>query len=156
MASTDKALEKVAERASEKGQDLVEKAKRLAMTAQIKGKIGTEEEVLQNMFTELGKQYYIYTKAPLDPRLKPHFAAIEKCLKKLEEFRRELREINGQMLCPHCKAIIAKDAPFCSICGKRIGQKPALNAQKKVCYLCGTVVEKDAQICTGCGACLKW
>jgi len=48
--------------------------------------------------------------------------------------------------CPHCQALISKDAKFCGECGK------AVLTQQVPCTSCKALINDDAKFCDECGA----
>ncbi len=57
------------------------------------------------------------------------------------------KEKEIMVMCPHCQALLAKDAKFCKECGKSVGAP-----EKENCPKCNAEIAKDAKFCRECGA----
>ncbi|MEW5822658.1 MAG: zinc ribbon domain-containing protein, partial [Cyanobacteriota bacterium] len=59
------------------------------------------------------------------------------------------KEMTGDIFCPHCKFKIARDAVFCSACGKDINEKEIKPLTK--CPKCDNDVNTSDLYCDKCG-----
>ncbi len=98
------------------GKEVSDKAKDVSEYAKLQYDIRTREGYLNELYQELGKKYYAEHKNDEDA----DFSEIKGLIAELKEMRNELLEKKGAEKCPKCGNYIAKDADYCSKCGKQL------------------------------------
>lgn len=121
------------------------------------GRIASESRAiageLSTLYEQLGRAYVDGDHEQLEPlRAK----ALE-LRERLEALERQKLAIRNQNRCPACGAVAAKEARFCSNCGRRMPEpapeaEPAPAAQE-ICYCpeCGAMKKEEEAFCPVCG-----
>lgn len=112
---------------------------------------------LAELYEQIGRAYVDSEGRDLE-RIAPLCAKALELRERLEALERQKLAIRNQNRCPACGAVAAKEARFCSNCGRRMPEpapepEPAAEAQE-ICYCpsCGAMKKKEDEIfCPVCG-----
>lgn len=112
--SFTKKVASTAKAAAKKSSELVEVTK-LNMS------IGTEEENIKKIYTEIGKAVYEkYAKGEaIDNIFIGQCERIVEIEKNIEEMKKKILDMKNTKLCPNCSAELEKDVAFCPKCGAK-------------------------------------
>ena len=95
-----------------------EKTKNMSDTSNLKRKILYEEEIIVEIFQEIGKVYY---KTPDNvEELKLLVDDIETRKRRIKKMRFELQTKNGFKICPNCQSEVTEKFMFCGVCGAKL------------------------------------
>ena len=137
-----------AKAAAKKSGDIVEVTK-LNMS------IGTEEDKIETVYTEIGKAVYdIYTKGEdVGEEFRDLCEKIRTHQKNIEEIKQKILELKNVKLCPSCSTELELDIAFCPKCGTKqeIPQPKAEEPKEKICPSCGVVNVPEFMFCGKCG-----
>lgn len=150
--------DKVGGSISNTGKNVAAKAKEVAAVSSLHGQINSQEEVLDKIFLEIGKQYFESNKEnPADEYIEK-FEEINAAYAKIAELNEEIRKVKGIALCPCCNAEITRGSAFCPKCGGKMvtevtehEDEPVVVAEQSVCSNCGATLEEGAMFCAECG-----
>lgn len=109
-------FEKVGGVISTKGKAAADKAKSLAEIANMKGQIGSCEEVIKKNYLLLGKAYYEAHKEEDSEQVR----AIADAERAITDLRKKILDIKGAQTCPACREAVPADSSYCPKCGARI------------------------------------
>lgn len=98
------------------GKELESTAKDITAKAKLKYEIKQCEGYLDELYKEIGKEYYHKNKDEQTDN--ESFNEITKLTKEISELKTQYMKIKGESECPHCGAHIAKDSSYCNNCGK--------------------------------------
>lgn len=101
------------------GNKSVDKAKEIRDTSRIALDIKSQENLINKLYTDLGKAYYTEHKKDSDPKY-GQILEIKAAYKKIEELQAERDEIKGMIRCPGCGKTVSREAAFCPGCGTKI------------------------------------
>lgn len=117
--------------------------------------ISDEEKRINNLYAQIGKQYFeLHFEAP-EPSLQSFVLEIKEAKIKIEDYSEQVKKLKGIVRCPNCGGDVQYGAPFCSSCGTRmepsVKQAPAGNNNVKRCVSCGSPISDGCAFCTHCG-----
>ena len=124
------------------------------------GRIASESRGVANelatIYEQIGRAYVDSEGRNLE-EIAPLCARALELREKLEALERQKLQIRNQNRCPACGAVAAKEARFCSNCGRRMPE-PAPEPEsapeaEKVCYCpeCGAMKKEEDRFCAVCG-----
>ena len=117
---------------------------------------GLKNEVEQ-LYTELGKVCYAIRMGEGDSEQAEQLAQrIQRTRERIDELSAQRDAIRDVRRCPGCGAVMAKDARFCSVCGKRLPEEAPKGADDgpadaEYCPDCGAQRAEGEKFCTVCG-----
>ena len=111
---------------------------------------------LATLYEQIGRCYVDSKGRDLDA-LEPLCARVEELRDRLEELERQRMQLKNQNRCPACGAVMAKNARFCSNCGRRMPESapeaecaPAAE-ELSYCPECGAMRKGEDEFCDVCG-----
>lgn len=112
-----------------KGTDMMNKGKEVGTILQIKSQIALEENKLNEVYKDIGKEICNRYSNPFDKLDSiEEIAAIweAKCIEvneikeRILNFENKINELEGYIKCPVCGSKVEKGKKFCGCCGKNI------------------------------------
>ena len=149
-------FEQLGKKLTDAGQGVAQQTKNFTEVTRLSGAISEKEKRVNQLLGSLGKAYY--ERHQNDP------SAIEpEIIKELNtlnmeiiQCREEIKQIKGVVKCPRCGEEVSLNAAFCSVCGERIPQEPAVYENvgqgTQICPQCHSVVSAGNRFCNRCGA----
>lgn len=106
---------------SGKGKEAAEAAKKMAEIANLKGQInGIETEIKKN-YRKIGEAYYeAYKDVEVTCEFEEYVQAIRDAQKAVEELKRKVNGLKGEIECKNCGKMIKAGSAFCSVCGAKV------------------------------------
>ncbi|MBO4563794.1 MAG: zinc ribbon domain-containing protein [Clostridia bacterium] len=148
-------FDELGKKISNAGQAAIQKTQDLANIAKLNGSISDEEKRINNSYLEIGKLYTSLHGGDFEADFEPLISAIKDAEGKIANFKKQIQEIKGLVVCPNCGAEVSVNVAFCSACGTPIPKEPEPVVEEAVvantCANCGAVLEEDARFCTACG-----
>ncbi len=157
---------KVGDVATDTYNTVADKSGKMIEDTKLKMSISNNKEKIDDIYRGIGRTIYEQYKDGEDVG-----KVFTKESKKIEKLFNEIEDMNNRILlnkglrkCETCGEIIAKEAVFCSNCGKK--QKPIKVKEEKkanskdskeetvkeiVCPQCGTIEKVNANFCSKCG-----
>lgn len=164
-------FDKMGQTITNKSKDVARKAKDIAEAVSLGSQVGTQENVIDKLYLEMGRMIYQNREDFLNLDLRDKMEQLDAAHKELDRLKAEIRRLKGIKLCEHCGGEISQEASFCPNCGTQvpveevvaddIKERPVEEAEeaepekengKKVCPVCGKEVEEGYSYCPGCGA----
>ena len=137
-------------------ESLKKKTQNLAGTVAINSQISENERTIQNLFTQLGKDYFnLNEKYPIG-ELAPVITRVKELQSKIIELSEEMKKLKGIKKCLQCNREMPYEAGFCPACGyNNFSQtdttQTAQTLEQKKCPNCGMGLPPEATFCTNCG-----
>lgn len=100
------------------GKGVSKKAGEVSAVAKANLKVVNRERDLQDMFRQLGQEFFENYPEQATEMFADIVGRIEKKQKQLEQDREELARLRGQKTCPHCGEMISVNANYCEKCGQ--------------------------------------
>lgn len=149
---------KVGETITNKGKDVARKAKDIAEINNLNAQIAVQEEIIQNVYSEIGRKFYEDNKDKVNMPYQEQCQQIKDAFAEIETLKTTIQTLKGIQVCPKCGAEVKDEAVFCSMCGEKINVDPEVVVEEEkeeeinFCASCGAKLEKDAIFCTKCGS----
>ena len=148
MAFFDDISKKVNDVARTVGQ----KGREVADVAKLKLSISEEKRKADEIYKKIGKLFV----EKAGDRAKGGFATLVEEVRategKIEEYKSQLRDLKGIVLCSECGGELSADATYCPTCGNK-ADRP--DRKPPICPNCGVTVDEGATFCVDCGTQLK-
>ena len=112
---------------------------------------------LASVYEEIGR-IYVDSEGRAAGELSPLCARALELRERLEALERQRMQIRNQNRCPACGAIAAKEARFCSACGRRMPEpapeqeSPSALEDVHYCPECGAMRKEGDKFCAVCGS----
>jgi len=141
--------------------NFTDKGKEFLATSRIKSEIKSNQVLIQNKFTSLGKKVYemLINSNLNEEALKNDCERITSLYKKITELDMEISKIEEEILkrrygenvvlCPKCTTVNKSDDKFCKSCGTNLQEEVA--AEQYKCSVCGATLKKSEKFCQRCG-----
>lgn len=121
--------------------------------------ISRNQDIIHNMFHEIGKRYYEEHKDDAKLEYEDQFRVIKTAVSNIKLANEKLRILKGVVLCPNCDAENPIGENFCSKCGSRLIPKSEdgvsdANSQNKesvLCTGCQSRIPSGSAFCPVCG-----
>ncbi|MBR1534952.1 MAG: zinc ribbon domain-containing protein [Ruminococcus sp.] len=118
--------------------------------------IAQAEAKKQEVYTEIGKQYFLRHSADCEPDFKPYIDELVACSGEIAELNRQILAMKSGPSCPVCGAAVKEDSLFCTGCGARLKEEPAVEEPAPepdvvICSRCGSQMKPGMRFCTACG-----
>lgn len=145
-----KRFSNVAKSVSEKTKDSVE-------VTRIASDLRLQRNALEQLYTELGKVCYTIRMGEGDSEQAEQLAQrIQRTNQRIEELSAQRDTIRDVRRCPGCGSVMAKEARFCSACGRRLPEEAPRTedegpADAEYCPDCGAQRGEGERFCTVCG-----
>ena len=138
---------------SDAGKGVAQQTKNLTEIARLTSVIDTEEKMVAQSYTQIGKTYYENHKNDPDAECAAQIALVNKSLEKIAQWREQIQRIKGIVKCPQCGAEIPYGSQFCGVCGTKIVRPEAAPAAASVrrCPSCGAEAAAADRFCNKCG-----
>ncbi len=146
-------LDQLGKKVSDAGKGVAQQTKNLTEIARLTSVIDTEEKMVAQSYTQIGKTYYENHKNDPDAECAAQIALVNKSLEKIAQWREQIQRIKGIVKCPQCGAEIPYGSQFCGVCGTKIVRPEAAPAAASVrrCPSCGAEAAASDRFCNKCG-----
>ena len=146
-------LDQLGKKVSDAGKGVAQQTKNLTEIARLTSVIDTEEKMVAQSYTQIGKTYYENHKNDPDAECAAQIALVNKSLEKIAQWREQIQRIKGIVKCPQCSAEIPYGSQFCGVCGTKIVRPEAAPAAASVrrCPSCGAEAAAADRFCNKCG-----
>lgn len=135
------------------GQKTKKMASTLVDTAKVSTQIGDLNKGIQELYTQLGDQYYQLRGGEPEEALGELCAQIKGKLEELEILKAELQRLKNVRVCAQCGHENTPDANFCAKCSAQLPELPKRpEPQELCCASCDNKLSPGARFCTKCGA----
>lgn len=139
-------------KASEAGQNALQKAKELSDISRLNAMISDEEKSINNLYYQIGKLYVTIHKDNPEPDFSGVINSIIEAETRIKNYRQQIQDIKGVQRCTKCGAEVLRGAAFCSGCGATMPKAEAVIPNDYIkCENCGATVKKGMRFCTSCG-----
>lgn len=167
-------FDKMGQTITNKSKDVAKKAKEIAEAVTLGGQVGTQEDVIDRLYLDMGRLIYQNKEDWANLDLKDKMEQLDAAHMELDRLKAEIRRLKGIKVCENCGGEISQDACFCPNCGTQVpveevvaeevkeyadeeaAEATADNAEtepeQKFCPGCGKDVEAGYAYCPGCGA----
>lgn len=151
-------LENLGKKVGEAAQAAAKKSGELVEITKLNVNIGSEEDKIQKLYTQIGKTVYEKYSAAgaTDADTKENCEAIRVHEQNIKALRDKIMEVKNVKTCAGCGAEIDKAMPFCSKCGTKNETVPVQEAAQQTsaitCAACGAALPAGSAFCTNCGA----
>lgn len=156
----------ISKKISKATQTVAQKTKDVTGVAKLNISILDEEKKINKAYAEIGKIYVEKFADNADESLVELIASVKAAEAKIAEYKEQIKEIKGVMVCEKCGAEVAANTAFCTACGNAMPVKEsqpeaeqnevqpveAEQPAKKVCAVCGVENEATSNFCIACGA----
>ena len=145
--------DQLGKKVSDAGKGVAQQTKNLTEIARLTSVIDTEEKMVAQSYTQIGKTYYENHKNDPDAECAAQIALVNKSLEKIAQWREQIQRIKGIVKCPQCGAEIPYGSQFCGVCGTKIVRPEAAPAAASVrrCPSCGAEAAAADRFCNKCG-----
>ena len=155
----------ISKKISKATQTVAQKTKDVTGVAKLNLSILEEEKKINKTYAEIGKLYVEKFADNADESMKELIATVKGAEDKISEYKEQIKEIKGVMVCEKCGAEVAANTAFCTACGNAMPvkesqteaeqsetpQPEAEQSAKKVCAICGVENEATSNFCIACG-----
>ena len=142
----------LSQKASETTAKAVQRAKEMSDIARLNSMISEEEAKINNIYYQVGKLYVAMHPQDHEEEFSGMIATLEESNGKIADYRQQVQDIKGVVLCPQCGAEVQSGVAFCSSCGASMSKVEVKNTDDLVrCEGCGTMIKKGVRFCTSCG-----
>lgn len=107
-------------KAQEMTKDIKDKLEEQQAISRLNSQINEANNLIKNTYTSIGEMYYKLHKDDAQCDMAEQFAVIADAVKKIEQYRQQIKEIKNESTCPNCDTVISKEAAFCPNCGTKI------------------------------------
>ncbi len=140
---------------SQVGQNAAQQTKIIAETAKLNSRISDEEKQINNLYIQIGKNYFEANKDNDSAEYKELMVGITDAQARIAQYQEQIRVVKGIRNCPNCGAEVPNNSAFCNSCGAKMPAQetaPVAAAPASVkCPQCGTDVAAGSKFCDGCG-----
>ena len=152
-------LENLGKKVGEAAQAAAKKSGELVEITKLNVNIGSEEDKIQKLYTQVGKsifEKYTATGAA-DPDVQENCEAIKVHEQNIKTLKEKIMEVKNVKSCISCGTDMERAQIFCSKCGTRnevtaAPQPEQQQAAPAPCASCGAALAEGAVFCTNCGA----
>lgn len=145
-------FDNLSRKASEAGQNALQKAKELSEVARINGLISNEEKTINNAYYQIGKLYATIHRTNPEPDFSGMVSSVAEAETRIKDYKKQIQDIKGVQRCDNCGAEVPRGAAFCSSCGAVMPKiESSIPDDSVKCANCGAIVKKGMRFCTSCG-----
>lgn len=130
--------------------DLNKKMTNAGKKTQFNAVIAEEEKRANILYCQLGKLYASLHRTDYENELSNIMLQISEVEARISNYRQQLLQIKGVVLCNKCGAEIDCNSVFCPACGNEV-PKTENNVELVKCVYCNNSVAKGQRFCTYCG-----
>lgn len=151
-------LENLGKKVGEAAQAAAKKSGELVEITKLNVNIGSEEDKIQKLYTQIGKTVYEKYGASgvADSDVKDNCEAIKVHEQNIKALRDKIQEVKNVKSCTSCGAEMDKGQLFCSKCGAKNevtqSQEEETHQDSLSCAACGSTLAAGSAFCTNCGA----
>lgn len=109
---------KIGDVVSDASRNVNEKTKNISDTSNLKRKILYEEERIMEIFTDIGKTYYLNPENVEE--MKAFCDDINTRKRRIKKMKFELQGLKGVKICPNCQSEVQEKFQFCGVCGAKL------------------------------------
>lgn len=137
-------------------QSVTNKTKDGMEISRIAGESRSIANELAGIYEQIGR-LYVDSEGRNSEEMAPLCEKALELRERLETLERQKLQIRNQNRCPACGAVAAKDARFCSACGRRMPEPTpepeSAPSVEDVCYCpeCGAMKKDEDRFCAVCG-----
>lgn len=167
-------FDKMGQTITNKSKDVAKKAKEIAEAVTLGGQVGTQEDVIDKLYLDMGRLIYQNKEDWMNLDLRDKMEQLDAAHKELDRLKAEIRRLKGIKVCENCGGEISHDACFCPNCGTQVPVEEVVaeevkeftdaeeeavteadnaeaQTEQKLCPGCGREVETGYAYCPGCG-----
>lgn len=142
----------ISKKASQAGQNALQKAKDLSEIARISALISDTEKEVNSTYFQIGKLYATLYRDNPEQEFLSMVSLITEAETRIENYRRQIQDIKGVQRCPACGGEVSKGSAFCNLCGAAIPAVEVLKMEGEIqCRNCGAILKQGLRFCTSCG-----
>lgn len=142
----------LSQKTSETTAKAMQKAKEMSDIVKLNSMISEEETKINNTYYQVGKLYVTVHLQDHEEEFAGMIASLVEAEEKIKNYRQQIQDIKGIVLCPKCGAEVQSGVAFCSSCGVPMPKVQPANIDDMVrCESCGAMVKKGVRFCTSCG-----
>lgn len=153
-------LENLGKKVGEAAQAAAKKSGELVEITKLNVNIGSEEDKIQKLYTQIGKIVFEKYNATgeADGDLRGSCEAIKVHESNIKALKEKIMEVKNVKQCSNCGTEMERTQIFCSKCGTRNDVSPAAPADEAqqaatvTCPACGSALAAGSAFCTNCGA----
>ena len=152
-------LENLGKKVGEAAQAAAKKSGELVEITKLNVNIGSEEDKIQKLYTQIGKTVFEKYSASgdADENVVENCEAIKVHEHNIKALKEKILEVKNVKTCTHCGAEMERTQVFCSKCGTKNEVAPASPPEQEqtptaACTACGAPLAEGAAFCTSCGA----
>lgn len=151
-------LENLGKKVGEAAQAAAKKSGELVEITKLNVNIGSEEDKIQKLYTQIGKSIFEKYNATgmADADVKDNCEAIKLHEQNIKALKDKIMEVKSVKNCVSCGSEMDKTQLFCAKCGSRNdiapSQETAQQSATMFCPSCGATLPAGSAFCTGCGA----
>lgn len=102
---------------SDKGKEAAQKAREVTDLLQLKAQVSSERAKARERYAAMGKAFYEQQPEEAKTQFPSLFDEVQTILDGITVLEERIRELEKTKICPVCKAVVDRDAIFCSKCG---------------------------------------
>lgn len=150
-------LENLGKKVGEAAQAAAKKSSEIVEVTKLNANIGSEEDKIQKLYTQIGKAIYEEFISPGETKedFKALCSQITEHEQNIKALREKIADVKGTRQCASCGAELDKSQIFCSKCGTRNDTAPVVEEPSQpaavFCPGCGCSLDQNALFCTNCG-----
>jgi len=111
--------------------------------------IADEEYNINMCYAHVGKAY-LDSVENVPEEYAPFLESIKKSMEKTEEYKKQIRELKGLVLCEKCNSEVSLESPFCPSCGNKMPERQILAPDTVMCVGCSTIINVTMRFCPVC------
>lgn len=113
-------FEDLGKKISKAGQSVVEKSKELTDITKINFAISDEEKKIDEAYKKIGKLFVEKVGDRAEGEFADLVGEVKTAEEKISEYKKQIKDIKGIVVCPKCASELQSDAIFCNHCGAKI------------------------------------
>ena len=114
------------------------------------GNMISDEEYNINMCYAKVGQAYLESCEKVPEEYEPFMESIKNSMNKIEEYKNNIRELKGLVVCEKCKEEVSVQSPFCPNCGNKMPERKIALPDTVVCVGCSALINPTMRFCPVC------